>query len=521
MASKYFYEETIVNDYLGKVKTIKAQTLWELEQKVNEQLSKWNEQELRAREKQKIYDLKVQAEYDNINLQAKLNQYRNLLNHSLSINNKLDWESQKIKIKFKKFTFRNEPLLSESYEELKVPKKSFLEIIFPSKKRIREELEKKANDLHKSKLEKHNLDKEKSYQIFLLSKLLYKKIEIDTNQEIDNWKKDFELGVPEAIEKYASVVLENSSYPEELDKEYEIQYNPNIRTLVVSYKLPAPSSIPKTAEYKFIASRKEIDVKDMKKKDFEEFYESIVYQITLRTIHELFEAIYIPYVESIVFNGWVDYIDESNGLETSSCIISIQTNKEDFQKINLHQVDYKKCIRGLKGLYAGKLIDLAPVQPLLNIDRTDKRFVESKEVLAGLHSNFNLASMDWEDFEHLIRQLFEKMFNENGGEVKVTQASRDGGVDAIAFDPDPIRGGKFVIQAKRYNITVPVSAVRDLYGTMLHEGATKGILVTTSSYGKDAYEFIKDKPLTLIDGQNLLHLFNKYGYENLHIALKK
>jgi restriction system protein len=133
----------------------------------------------------------------------------------------------------------------------------------------------------------------------------------------------------------------------------------------------------------------------------------------------------------------------------------------------------------------------------------------------------NLASMPWEDFEHLVRQLFELMFNENGAEVKVTQASRDGGVDAIAFDPDPIRGGKFIIQAKRYNITVPVSAVRDLYGTMLHEGATKGILVTTSSYGRDSYEFIKDKPITLIDGQNLVYLFNKYGYENVSIVLNK
>jgi len=48
---------------------------------------------------------------------------------------------------------------------------------------------------------------------------------------------------------------------------------------------------------------------------------------------------------------------------------------------------------------------------------------------------------------------------------KVTQASRDGGVDAVAFDPDPIRGGKIVIQAKRYAYTVGVSARRDLYGT--------------------------------------------------------
>jgi restriction system protein len=130
----------------------------------------------------------------------------------------------------------------------------------------------------------------------------------------------------------------------------------------------------------------------------------------------------------------------------------------------------------------------------------------------------NLAAMNWEDFEHLVRQLFEREFGGSGGEVRITQASRDRGVDAIAFDPDPIRGGKFVIQAKRYNIVVPVSAVRDLYGTMISEGAVKGILVTTSYYGHDSREFAKDKPLALIDGENLVYMFQKHGYD-LHISL--
>jgi hypothetical protein len=35
--------------------------------------------------------------------------------------------------------------------------------------------------------------------------------------------------------------------------------------------------------------------------------------------------------------------------------------------------------------------------------------------------------MEWGDFEHLIRELFEKEFASRGGEVKVTQASSDGG----------------------------------------------------------------------------------------------
>ncbi|HEY1464738.1 MAG TPA: restriction endonuclease, partial [Terriglobales bacterium] len=84
--------------------------------------------------------------------------------------------------------------------------------------------------------------------------------------------------------------------------------------------------------------------------------------------------------------------------------------------------------------------------------------------------------------------------------------------DAIAFDPDPIRGGKIVIQAKRYTNPVGVSAVRDLFGTVHNEGATKGILVTTSDYGPDAYEFAKGKPLTLLSGSELLYLLEKHGH---------
>ncbi len=111
-----------------------------------------------------------------------------------------------------------------------------------------------------------------------------------------------------------------------------------------------------------------------------------------------------------------------------------------------------------------------------------------------------------------MQEIFEKEFSHGGGQVKITQASRDGGVDAIAFDPDPIRGGKIVIQAKRYTNAVGISAVRDLYGTVHNEGANKGILVTTSDFGPDAYAFVRDKPLTLLSGGELLLLLNKHGH---------
>ena len=156
----------------------------------------------------------------------------------------------------------------------------------------------------------------------------------------------------------------------------------------------------------------------------------------------------------------------------------------------------------------------------MQMNKEDRRFVESYSVSGTLNEGVNVASMDWQDFEHLIRELFEKELADFGAEVKVTQASRDGGVDAVVFNPDPIHGGKTIIQAKRYTNVVGVSAVRDLYGTVMHEGANKGILVTTATYGPDAYEFAKDKPITLINGSNLLHLLLKHGHK-AHIDLRE
>jgi len=118
-----------------------------------------------------------------------------------------------------------------------------------------------------------------------------------------------------------------------------------------------------------------------------------------------------------------------------------------------------------------------------------------------------------EDFEHLIRELFEAEFAERDAVVKITQASRDRGVDAVVFDPDPIRGGKIILQAKRYTNTVGADAVRDLYGTVVKEGANKGILITTSDFGPDSYEYVKGLPITLLSGGNLVHLLGKHGHK--------
>jgi restriction system protein len=90
-------------------------------------------------------------------------------------------------------------------------------------------------------------------------------------------------------------------------------------------------------------------------------------------------------------------------------------------------------------------------------------------------------------------------------------SAHDGSSRFAYRDFRPIFGGKVVIQAKRCKNTVGVSAVRDLFGTLQKEGASKGILVTTSGYGQASFDFAQNKPIELIDGANLLYLLSEHA----------
>lgn len=352
-----------------------------------------------------------------------------------------------------------------------------------------------------------------NYKDWEIRKNKYEEDRFSKNQAILEFEKGYFNCDLAAISEYWKFVLNNSKYPDYFPRKWNIEYNSNSKIFILDCALPDLDCLPKVKSVKYVATSNEFVETLMATSALTKLYDELLYQITLRTIHELYETDIINVIDSIVFNGWVNSVDKSTGRDVNACIMSVNASKDEFMAINLKNVDPRACFKQLKGVGSAKLHGMSPVAPIMTINKQDKRFVSAYDVVEGVEESENLSAMDWQDFENLIREIFEKEFSSSGGEVKITQASRDGGVDAIAFDPDPIRGGKIVIQAKRYTNVVGVSAVRDLYGTTLNEGATKGILVTTANFGPDAYDFAKGKPLTLLNGGNLLHLLEKHGHK--------
>jgi restriction system protein len=250
------------------------------------------------------------------------------------------------------------------------------------------------------------------------------------------------------------------------------------------------------------------------KKDTDNFLRRLIPAISLHIAQHAALNDLCEDVDAIAVNCWCRYFERTTGHLKNAFVSSLKVGKTDILQLNITKADALDAFRALRGAYVYSTQEIVPIEPQIRLDKKDDRFVEGKEVLEGMAQGQNLATMDWQDFEHLIRELLAKEFgSKEGSEVRITRASRDRGVDAVIFDPDPLHGGKSVVQAKRYNNLVDVSAVRDLWGTVLNEGAARGILVTTSKYGRDAYDFVSNKPLVLIDGQNLLALLAKHGFK--------
>lgn len=544
------YRIELWHDGLNKHRLIKGSESGVVQHKARLQTDEWDKKwaDVYAREndRQIRQTGKTMAALRTEEALAELDRLGNVLKQALDVDTALDWDALKDTTEFSEprpepaslgssEILRNKPPAPTKDDVAYHPRFGLLDKIFASRREkvLAECRARFENDYRRWEQEVAEIDREnaaaeeayrkaaeeaeRQYEVELRAweshKANYLEQQRLTNVSWDNQRAAYLAKSPDAVCSYCDMVLSSSAYPDYFPQEFDVAFNAEAETLVVDYALPSPEDIPRLKGVKYVSSRDAIEEQYITEAQHAKLYDEVLYQVVLRSVYELFRADTASALQAVVFNGYVTSTDRGTGQQVTACVLSIHAHRDEFMALNLANIEPKACFKRLKGVGSAKLHGLAAVPPIMQLPREDGRFVSSYEVADTLDSSSNLAAMDWEDFEHLIREVFEKEFSSSGGEVKVTQASRDGGVDAIAFDPDPIRGGKIVIQAKRYTNTVGVSAVRDLYGTVMNEGANKGILVTTSDFGPDSYAFAQGKPLVLLTGGNLLHLLQKHGHK--------
>lgn len=313
-----------------------------------------------------------------------------------------------------------------------------------------------------------------------------------------------------AVSEYVQTVLDRSPYPNDFPTRRHAGYVPESSLVAIEWYLPTFDVIPGYKAFRHIKTRKAIEPIVRPPAETRRLYQSVIAQIALRTLREVFAATPEEMISTVVFNGHVDTVDPATGRRIQPPLITLRATLDKFRELVLDEPKFNpvECIR--RHFFADispHPDELIPVDPVMPFSMADPRIVAPIDVISDIDKRPNLLELTPKDFEAFIQNLFTKM----GFDTKLYQASGDGGIDCVAYDPHPITGGKFIVQAKLYTRTVAPTHVRDLWGTVQHEGATKGIMITTSGYGPDSYKFAGGKPLNLIDGSGLLALCQQHN----------
>ncbi|MCJ1681125.1 restriction endonuclease [Streptomyces sp. APSN-46.1] len=310
-----------------------------------------------------------------------------------------------------------------------------------------------------------------------------------------------------AVEYFSAALYSSTVWPEALPRQVAAAYDPAARQLVLDWELPAYGVVPEARSVQYLPSTDQDKTKPRPATERRALYRDLLAQCVLLVVRELYAADEFGVLDSVVVNGFVDCHDPVTGREAQFVLATVSAPRTAFAGLRLEQVSAVDClVEGLHGQLSARPDQLTAVRP-------GRRPGEVGGVVShGGHAGDDedepdLFVMDPIAFENLVAELFRAM----GMEAVTTQRSGDGGVDVEALDPAPIRGGRIVVQVKRYRNTVPPTAVRDLYGTVQDAGANKGVLVTTSSFGPGSYTFANGKPLELVPGAQLVELLQQHG----------
>lgn len=331
------------------------------------------------------------------------------------------------------------------------------------------------------------------------------------NAAIDQRRERVLAGDRVASSEYFQRVIDSVGLPAGFPTARRAGYVPESTMLVIEWELPGFDVVPTNKEFRYVKTRDAVEVSRARPvTERRQVYRDLVAQVALVALYAVFRSDPADLVHTVVVNGVVDGIDSATGQPNRACRITLRATRGHFEQVNLRKVTPVDCVRKhFAAQLSGHAAELRPVTPIVDFGMVDPRIVASVDVISELDRCPNLIDLTAEEFEHFLQNLFARM----GFETYKLKNSGDGGVDVVAYDHDPVRGAKYVIQAKKYTHKVQPSAVRELHGTVHHEGANKGILVTTHGFTSGCYEWANGKPLQLYDGTHLIALCKQYGIE--------
>ena len=171
---------------------------------------------------------------------------------------------------------------------------------------------------------------------------------------------DLAFDVEAAIQEYVGIVLANSVYPSVFPVSHEHEFHLTTRELTLEVLVPEPSALPAVKEHKYVRAKDEIAPTALPIREQKDRYANAVWQVAVRTLHEVFEADRAGKIHSIALRVGVRAIDPATGRQGIVPFVVVAVDRETFRGFNLGNVVPHATLEHLGAALSKSPFDLTP-----------------------------------------------------------------------------------------------------------------------------------------------------------------
>ena len=181
------------------------------------------------------------------------------------------------------------------------------------------------------------------------------------NAQITKLINELAFDVEAAIQEYVGIVLGNSVYPDMFPVTHDHHFDLATRELTLTAIVPEPCTFPAVKEYKYAKAKDEITNTSLPVKEQKERYANAVWQLAVRTLHEIFNADRAAKIHSVSLTVGVERIAPATGLPETVPLVVVAADRVTFTKFDLHNVVPHATLAHLGAALSKSPNDLVPV----------------------------------------------------------------------------------------------------------------------------------------------------------------
>jgi restriction system protein len=192
------------------------------------------------------------------------------------------------------------------------------------------------------------------------------------NAELARFINDLAFDLEYAIRDYVGIVLSNSVYPDTLPVEHEYSFDLATRELTLQLNVPEPSALPSVKEYRYIKAKDEIAESQLPVKAQKDRYASVVHQIALRSLHEVFEADRAGKIHSIALTVGVKRVAPATGQPEFVPLVMVAADRDTFNSFDLSNVVPAATLEHLGAAISKSPFDVTPADTSRGVRQRSK-----------------------------------------------------------------------------------------------------------------------------------------------------